>query len=93
MISIEDIEKLAKLSRLKLSSEEKEKYRKDMENILAYIGQIDKAAPAAGAAKAGDLRNVMREDIHPHDSGIYTDDLIKLAPKSEKNWVKVKKIL
>jgi len=93
MISIEDIEKLAKLSRLKLSSEEKEKYRKDMDSILAYIGQIDKVAPTAGAAKVVDLRNVMREDTHAHESAIYTDDLIKLAPKSEKNWVKVKKIL
>ena len=42
MITKADIEKLAKLSRLKLTEQEKEKYATDMENILAYIKIIDK---------------------------------------------------
>ena len=41
MITKTDIEKLAKLSRLKLTEVEKDKYAKDMDNILAYIGQLE----------------------------------------------------
>ena len=116
MITKADIEKLAKLSRLKLTEAEKEKYAKDMENILAYVKQIDAVTPAAAeeislassvratagaplkssyarTLPASEPRNVMREDDKPHESGIFTDELIKLAPRCEKNRVKVKKIL
>ena len=112
MITTEDIEKLAKLSRLKLTDAEKSKYAKDMENILAYVKQIDEvtAAPEMPTSSLGRFaktprspldisgaaespRNVMRSDDMPHEPGIFTDELLKLAPRSEKNRVKVKKIL
>ncbi len=97
MITKTDIEKLAKLSRLKLTEAEKEKYLKDMESILAYVGQINKIVPTFAKATAGSAKdlpkNVMREDDKPHESGIFTDALLKLAPRSEGNRVKVKKIL
>ncbi len=93
MITKADIEKLAKLSRLKLSDAEKEKYAKDMESILAYVGQINAAPIKNVKPEAGAVRNVMREDDNPHNSGVFTDVLIKLAPKSEGNRIKVKKIL
>lgn len=93
MITRQDIEKLAKLSRLKLSDVEKEKYLKDMESILAYVGQINSAKIKAEKLEAGNAHNIMREDDCPHESGIFTNALIKLAPRSENNFVKVKKIL
>jgi aspartyl-tRNA(Asn)/glutamyl-tRNA(Gln) amidotransferase subunit C len=93
MITKTDIEKLAKLSRLTLTETEKEKYLKDMESILVYVGQINAAQIKDMKPKAGNPRNVMRDDDHPHESGIFTDELLKLAPKSENGRVKVKKIL
>ena len=93
MITKADIEKLAKLSRLKLSDAEKEKYAKDMDNILAYIAQINSVASKDVKPEAGAVRNVMREDDSFHESGIFTDALLKLAPRSESGRVKVKKIL
>ena len=93
MITKTDIEKLAKLSRLKLTEAEKEKYQKDMESILAYVGVIDAAKIGDMKLTMGEVRNIMRNDNHPHESGMYTDELIKLAPKSENGRVKVKKIL
>ncbi len=97
MITKADIEKLAKLSRLKLTEAEKEKYAKDMDNILSYIAQIDSVAPASAKATAGSAKdlpkNVMRSDDTPHESGIFTDALLKLSPRSESGRVKVKKIL
>ncbi len=39
------------------------------------------------------VRNVMREDGEPHESGIFTEALLKSAPKSDRGSVEVKKIL
>ena len=93
MITKTDIEKLAQLSRLKLTETEKEKFAKDMESILAYIGQINKIASKDAKSEVGNPRNVMRDDEHSHETAIFTEALIKLAPRSEGNRVKVKKIL
>jgi aspartyl/glutamyl-tRNA(Asn/Gln) amidotransferase C subunit len=102
MITIEDIQKLAELSRIKIAPSEQEDLRAQIESILGYIDQIKKVADgeggvaglvAEGAGEAGALRNVMREDMQPHDSGAYTERLIASAPAQEDNYVKVKKIL
>lgn len=98
MISVKEIEKLAELGRLALSSEEKEILRKDMDSILQYVEQVNKVtANLSSEKKAGTLRNVMREDTPPaggpHESGIFTEALLAAAPQRDGNYVKVKKIL
>lgn len=97
MISRAEIEKLADLSRLKLSDEEITKMQSEMSAILAYV---DKLKKATGGEFAGGTvpvmpanKNVMREDIDPHESGVYTDKLIKSAPRHDDQYIKVKKIL
>lgn len=94
MITIKDIEKLAELSRIAISPEEKESFRKDMDSILGYVDQVQKvSANLSEEKKAGLVRNVMREDTNPHESGIHTETLISAAPKRQGNYLKVKKIL
>ena len=94
MITIKDIEKLAELSRIAISPEEKESFRKDMDSILGYVDQVQKvSANLSEEKKAGLVRNVMREDSNPHESGIHTETLISAAPKRQGNYLKVKKIL
>lgn len=94
MISTETIEKLLSLARIEVSPEEKEKLRTDVENILGYVGEIEKAAVNLDTEpRAGDLRNVMRDDGTPHESGMYTEKLLAQAPKRTGDYVSVKKIL
>ncbi|MES2087858.1 MAG: Asp-tRNA(Asn)/Glu-tRNA(Gln) amidotransferase subunit GatC [Patescibacteria group bacterium] len=94
MISIKEIEKLAELSRLQLSEEEKQAFQKDLESILGYIDQIQKvSADLSSEKKAGVIHNVLRDDTAPYASGMYTEILISAAPKRESNYLKVKKIL
>ena len=94
MLDIKDIEKLANLSRLALNAGEKESLRKDMDSILDYVAQVQKVTANLDLEKkAGILRNVMREDNHPHESGIFTEKLLSSAPQREGDYVKVKKIL
>ena len=39
------------------------------------------------------LRNVLREDVVTHKEREYTEDILRLAPSREKDYLKVKKIL
>ena len=94
MISLKEIEKLAELSRLSLTAEEKKTLRKDMDSILGYVDQLQKVSGGRDIKKrAGRVHNVMREDANPHESGIFTEVLISSAPRREGNYIKVKKIL
>lgn len=96
MITIDEIEKLASLARIKLSEEEKTVLQKDVGAILGFVSQIkDVGAESAErtAVSAGAPMNVMREDGEPHESGIYTERLLSAAPQREGQYVRVKKIL
>jgi len=92
MISRQDIEKLALLSRMEVSEVEKESMAKDIDSILSYVGQV-KNLDASLATELPVLRNVMREDEVLHSPGEYTEDLLSLAPARDGNYLEVKKIL
>lgn len=94
MIELKDIERLAELARIKMSTKEMEAMRKDMDSILGYVGQIQEvAANADSEPKAGILRNVMRGDDHPHEPGIHSEVLLAEAPSRNGQYFKVKKVL
>ncbi len=95
MITTEEIEKLALLSRLTLSSEEKERMRSECDSILGYIATIQKVSATSTERTRSIVAtvNVMRDDGSPHESGIHTEALVSAAPRREGNYIKVKKIL
>lgn len=94
MITIEDIQKLAELSRIKIAPEEQESLRTEIESILGYIDQIKKAPVSKKTdERAGALHNVMREDGEPHAPSEFTEKILSIAPSREGNYLKVKKIL
>jgi aspartyl-tRNA(Asn)/glutamyl-tRNA(Gln) amidotransferase subunit C len=92
MISKDDVKKLANLARIKLADGEEEKLVEDMGNILGYVEQIQKVSGSLPQEKL-DVRNVLREDANPHETGIHTEALLAEAPQREGEYVKVKKIL
>jgi aspartyl-tRNA(Asn)/glutamyl-tRNA(Gln) amidotransferase subunit C len=94
-ITKDEIEKLAELSRLALSEEEKERMRGEFDSILEYIAVIQKISASVTERTPSIVAqvNVMREDAHPHESGIYTEALLSAAPKREGDYIRVKKIL
>ncbi|MEN9582644.1 MAG: hypothetical protein RL641_598 [Candidatus Parcubacteria bacterium] len=96
-MEIKDIEKLAKLSRLELTEEEKVNFAKDLESILHYVDQIrevviDDTASQAGST-VGDIYNVLREDGNAHESGQFSEKIMKEVPDTQDGFVKVKQIL
>lgn len=94
-ISIDDVKKLATLSRLALTDAELEKLRGEIESILSYVDVIREIPLPDGVAASPHLniQNVMRDDANPHEGGLYTDDMVKQFPDKEKNFLRVKKIL
>lgn len=93
MISKEDIENLADLARLALDETEKAKLQKDMESILGYISELQKAPTFIGEKKDYYIKNVMREDQDPFLAGEFTEAILAEAPKRKKDYFVVKKIL
>ena len=95
MVTIKDIKKLAELSRLEISEKEEEMYVKDFESIFGYVDLLGKAVTESGKGEKdlAQLHNVMREDVDVIDSEVYTEDILKNMPDTEKGYLKVKKIL
>lgn len=93
-MEIKDIEKLAKLSRIKLSDSEKESFRKEIDSILSYVAQIKEASSAAdNSGEEESVRNVWREDENPNKAGENTEKILKEVPNKKGDYVKVKKII
>ena len=98
MLTIDDINNLARLARIELSEEEKVKLQKDMESILGYVGQITNVVSqpatlnAPNVAGWSDVINVMREDAVTTVTGEYTEAVLANAPRREGDYFSVKAI-
>jgi len=95
MITEQDIDKLATLARIALTPEEKQKFQKDLESILGYISEL-KDAPISEIVPSADdyyLTNVMRADDEAFVAVQNTQRILAEAPKSDKDFFVVKKIL
>lgn len=90
-MNIKDVEALAELAKLEMSTEEKEAIVKDMDGILAYVNVIEKVE-VEDIKIAQDVYNVWREDnIVPRE---FSKELIvEQFPDSHDGFLKVKKIL
>lgn len=92
MITIKDVEHVAKLARLELSEEEKEKFTKQLGDVLKYVEQMNEVDTAGvkPMAHAFDIVNVMREDEVVYEQT--KEELMKNAPAEENGFFRVPKI-
>lgn len=87
-----DVASLAKLARLDVSGEELSKLEKEIPNILRFVESIRNVETPPETNIEG-LRNVMRADENPHESGAYAEKLLKAAPSREGSRIAVKQVL
>lgn len=87
-----DIKALAQLARLEVSDAELAKLEKEIPGILAFVETIQKVAGYVPQAEPS-LKNVMRADANPHESGLHTETLLSAAPAREGNRVAVKQVI
>ena len=93
MVEENDVKKYAQLARIRLSNEETEELKNDIDAILSYFREIQEVSSEDSILNIGDHINIMRDDTSPHESGIYTEVLLAGVPKSEGDYIRVKKIL
>ncbi len=94
MLEIKDIEKLAKLARIELTREEMQRLLKEVDPILDYVTQLKEIVSKIGEEKkAGELRNVVRNDENQNETGANTKNIVAGMPNSQDNYLKVEKIL
>ncbi len=90
----QDVEHLAKLSRIAITDGEATALAGEITTILGYVSDINSITGERPEVKeVGALNNVMRDDGDPHEPGLYTEDLLNAAPERDGQYVKVKKIL
>lgn len=85
-----DIKHIAKLSRLKVSENEIEKFEKDMENIVSMIENLSELSDTDSLL---DKNNSMtlREDVAHNE--FKRDELLKNAPQLKAGCVVVPKVV
>jgi len=92
-MDLNDVKKLATLARVDISNEEQKNLLEDLKVILGYVDQIQEVITGEINPAANDLRNILREDVDPHESGEFCFDILNEAPSTEDGYLKVKKIL
>ena len=92
MVGKKDVEHVAKLARLELSEDEKEKFTKHFSDILEYFNQLSEVNTenVEPMAQPIPLVNVLRED--KVELPYTRDELLKNAPLEEDGFFKVPKI-
>jgi len=92
-LSPDDVLKVARLSRLKLTPEELERFGGQLGQILDYVHQLDEIETSAvePMAHAGALLNVFRAD-EPAES-LDRREALKNAPKADGKYFLVPQIL
>jgi len=93
-ISRDDVQHLAQLSSLQLNDDEVASLQTDIGNILGYVEQLSEldTTGVEPTYQVTDLENVWRDDT-VIDYAISRETLLKLAPESTDNSVKVPKVL
>jgi len=92
MITIKDVEHVAKLARLDLSEEEKEKFTHQLGDVLKYVDMMNEV-DTTGVEPMNhpiDFVNVVREDNKIYENT--KDELMMNAPDIEGDFFKVPKI-
>ena len=92
MITLQDVEHVAKLARLELTEEEKIKFTTQLGDVLKYVDQMNEVdtTGVVPMAHAIDFVNVMREDAVKYEEDKKT--LMANAPYEEDGFFRVPKI-
>ena len=92
-INIEEVDRIARLARLKLDGGDKSKMQQELSAILDYIDKLKEVQEKVKIKPYEDESavNLMRDDVA--ESSTPPEELLKLAPDRENDFVKVKSVL
>ena len=88
-LSLKDVEHIAKLARLELTNEQKERYLGQLDAILAHVARLQELdttdVPPTASVSAGQMP--LRADASR--PGLEKDDLLKNAPQQEDGQFRI----
>ena len=92
-VSKEDVEKIAKLAKLKFSDEELENFTPQMNEILNFMDKLNEldTENVEPLSHPVEQINVFRED--KLKQSIFTEDALKNAPSKDEQFFKVPKVI
>lgn len=92
-LTIEEVEHIAELARLKLSQAEKNRYREQLSDILDYAARLQRVDTSGIPPTSSVLpeRSVLRQDI-PRP-GLTHEELLKNAPEADEGQFRVPPVL
>ena len=94
MASADEVKKLASLARISIPEEQTEKFAKEFEGILAYVGALDTLSLQEDSTHTvGEIHTVFRRDGEPHETGMFTEKLVEAFPEKKDNYLLVKQII
>jgi aspartyl-tRNA(Asn)/glutamyl-tRNA(Gln) amidotransferase subunit C len=96
-----EVEKISNLARIKIANKEKEKYSKELSDILGYVEKLNgvNTDDIKETSQVTGLTNVYRVDIATElsqvdkNKEINSEKLFKNAPSQKDGYIKVKAML
>jgi aspartyl-tRNA(Asn)/glutamyl-tRNA(Gln) amidotransferase subunit C len=92
-VTIQDVEHVAFLARLRFSDQEKERLRVQLNRILEYMEQLSQLDTAAvePLSRVVEITNVFRDDLPA--PGVSHNEAMQNAPASTGEFFKVPKVI
>ncbi len=89
----ETVEHVALLARLGLTEEEKTRLQEQLSSVLDHISVLEEVDTDAipPTAQVIELQNILRDDVAGEPLSI--EDVLRNAPRSEGNFIKVNAVL
>ena len=92
-VTVQLVEKLAHLARLHFTEEEMQHYRKDLQNMVSFVEQLNEVNTEniTPTLHMGDAVNALREDVVA--GSIDQQTALKNAPLADSTFFKVPKVI
>ena len=92
-LSLDQVKKIAKLSRIKMTDDQLKNIRVELENIFNHIDVIQKAATEniEPTGHSVNLDSVFRDDVVEKSAPV--KEVLKNAPKQDDDFFTVRKII
>ncbi len=94
-ISLQEVECIAKLAKIGLTKEEKEKFSGELSAVLEYIEQLKEidTKDIEPVSQVTGLVNVIREDVANNCNEDTRKKIINNFPEEKERYVKVKQVI
>ncbi|MFH1838243.1 MAG: Asp-tRNA(Asn)/Glu-tRNA(Gln) amidotransferase subunit GatC [Candidatus Kuenenbacteria bacterium] len=90
-LTIQEVERVAKLARLKLTDQEKEKFSKQLSSVLDYAKQLDEVDTknVKATIQITGLQNILRKDEINKEQKIEKEKLLQCAIDTKERFIKI----